>query len=88
NHSKAHVAEEIRLYSELVTDDSYLVVMDGAQALVSEIPRGNSEWAHANPQAAVREFQAKTDDFERDTTYERFGTTCVPEGFLRRRSKV
>lgn len=84
NHSREHVAREIALYKDLVSVDSYLVVMDGAQALVSDIPRGKPEWAEDNPLAAVRTFLAGTDEFERDATYERFGSTCVPEGFLRR----
>jgi cephalosporin hydroxylase len=86
NHSAAHVAEEIRLYHHLVTPDSYLVVMDGAQALVADIPRGDARWAHDNPLVAVQRFLASCDAFEADRTLERFGTTCVPSGFLRRRS--
>lgn len=84
NHSLEHVAEEIRLYKDLVSVGSYLVVMDGAQALVSDIPRGNPSWAGDNPLLAVRAFLAANDEFERDVTFERFGVTCVPEGFLRR----
>jgi cephalosporin hydroxylase len=85
NHSREHVAQEIALYKDLVTVGSYLVVMDGAQALVSDIPRGRPEWADDNPLAAVRHFLAGNDEFERDATFERFGSTCVPEGFLKRR---
>jgi len=86
NHSAAHVAEEIRLYKDLVTFDSYLVVMDGAQALVSDIPRGDARWAADNPLVAVQRFLAESDEFEPDAQLERFGATCVPNGFLRRRT--
>ncbi|MCQ0988000.1 cephalosporin hydroxylase family protein [Jiella marina] len=86
NHSYAHVAEEIRLYERLVTPGSYLVVMDGAQALVADIPRGKPEWAEDNPLTALREFLASTSEFEPDRHFERFGATCVPDGFLRRRA--
>jgi len=85
NHSAEHVAEEIRLYQHLVTPGSYLVVMDGAQALVADIPRGKPGWARDNPLVAIRRFLAGTDEFERDASFERFGATCAPEGFLRRR---
>lgn len=84
NHSRDHVAQEIALYKDLVSLDSYLVVMDGAQALVSDIPRGKPEWAEDNPLTAVRDFLAGSDEFERDASFERFGSTCVPEGFLKR----
>jgi cephalosporin hydroxylase len=84
NHSRDHVAQEIALYKDIVSLDSYLVVMDGAQALVSDIPRGKPEWAEDNPLTAVRDFLASNDEFERDASFERFGSTCVPEGFLKR----
>jgi len=86
NHSAAHVAEEIRLYKGLVTEGSYLVVMDGAQGLVADIPRGKREWRADNPLAAIREFLSADSAFELDRAPERFGVTSNPCGFLRRRS--
>jgi cephalosporin hydroxylase len=84
NHSAEHVAEEIRLYKDLVTEGSYLIVMDGAQGLVSDIPRGNPGWKVDSPLTAIREFLASNVGFEADRTYERFGVTSTPSGFLRR----
>jgi cephalosporin hydroxylase len=88
NHSAEHVAAEIRHYSPFVTEGSYLVVMDGAQALVSDIPRGNPRWKSDNPLIAIREFLATDDAFERDPRFERFGVTSSPSGFLKRVSKT
>jgi cephalosporin hydroxylase len=59
--------------------------MDGAQALVADIPRGDPGWARDNPLTAIRRFLAESDEFEPDPGFERFGATCVPQGFLRRR---
>jgi cephalosporin hydroxylase len=84
NHSAEHVAEEIRLYKDLVTEGSYLIVMDGAQGLISDIPRGNPGWKVDSPLTAIREFLAKDVDFEPDPKFERFGLTSTPSGFLRR----
>ncbi len=84
NHSAAHVAEEIRLYKNMVTEGSYLVVMDGAQGLVADIPRGNPAWRTDNPLVAIREFLAVDKAFEADRRFERFGVTSVPNGFLKR----
>ena len=84
NHSADHVAEELRLYETLVTTGNYLVVMDGAQGLVSDIPRGKAEWRQDNPLPAIRQFLASCPEFERDDRLERFGATSVPEGFLKR----
>ena len=66
NHSADHVAEEIRQYRELVTEGSYLVVMDGAQGLVHDIPRGDPAWKNDNPLSAIRAFLASDDAFEHD----------------------
>lgn len=84
NHTVAHVVEEIGLYKDLVTEGSYLVVMDGAQGLVSDIPRGNPAWRTDNPLVAIREFLVADRAFEADRSFERFGVTSVPNGFLRR----
>jgi cephalosporin hydroxylase len=84
NHGAAHVAAEIAAYKELVTPESYLVVMDGAQGLVADIPRGDPAWRTDNPLVAIRRFLAADGRFEADRTPERFGMTSVPGGFLRR----
>ena len=49
NHTEAHVTEEINIYSNFVTAGSYLIVHDGAQAFVSDIPRGKLEWRDDHP---------------------------------------
>ena len=85
NHSTDHVYSEILLYSQLVTPSSYLVVMDGAQAQVADIPRGKPEWKVDNPLTAISRFTAETTDFEIDPQYTRMHVTSSPCGFLRRR---
>lgn len=84
NHSTAHVAEEIRLYGPLVSEGSYLVVMDGAQAHVSDIPRGKAEWLQDNPLTAIRQFLADNPDYVMDPHYTRLHVTSNPEGYLRK----
>ena len=87
NHSASHVSREIEMYSRLVTPGSYLVVMDGAQGQVWDIPRGKAEWRDDNPLVAIRRFLQETDDFVVDTHYVRLGVTSNPSGFLRRRER-
>lgn len=84
NHTHAHVAEEMRLYHPLVTPGSYLVVHDGAQAWVSDIPRGKPEWRHDHPLTAIHEFVAAHPDFRIDPRLNRLLITSSPDGFLRR----
>jgi cephalosporin hydroxylase len=85
NHRREHVLREMELYHELVTADSYLVVMDGAQAHVWDIPSGKREWRESNPLQAIEEFLAAHPEFEQDSYYTRTHVTGCPRGFLRRR---
>jgi len=84
NHSKDHVLKELELYSKYVTVGSYLIVQDGAQKWVSDIPRGKAEWFDNNPLAAIDEFLRINDNFEIDESYTRLGITSSPSGYLRR----
>lgn len=78
DHSQAHVAAELKAYSPLVSPGSYLIVEDTSIGLVSrdELP---------GPAQAVKPFLSETDEFEVDSTRERFLITNNPGGYLRRR---
>jgi len=84
NHSKEHVAKEIQLYKDFVSKDSYLVVMDGAQAFMHDLPWGKPEWKEDNPLKAIEEFLAQDKNFEMDPSYNRLKVTSNPKGFLKR----
>lgn len=61
NHSYAHVSEELRLYSPLVSLGSYIVATDGVMRDLTDVPRGNSDWGTDNPSQAALDFaQAST----------------------------
>ena len=61
-----------------------MVVHDGAQEWVWEIPRGKVEWRGNGPLNAIREFLATNSEFCVDPHYTRYGITSSPDGFLRR----
>lgn len=82
NHSYEHVIREMELYSPMVSADSYLVVMDGAQALVWDIPDGKTEWKQDNPLRAIEEFVQSHSEFEIDPRYNRLQITSNPQAFL------
>lgn len=84
NHAAAHVAGEIAAYAPFVTVGSYLVVMDGAQGHVFDIPRGKAEWQADNPLTALDAFVADSDEFEIDPYFTRLHVTSNPRGYLRR----
>jgi cephalosporin hydroxylase len=84
NHATEHVAAELEAYAPLVTPGSYIVAGDGAQAFVSDIPRGKPEWKDDNPLIAIHEFLKRHPEFEIDHQMERFGACQSPDGYLRR----
>lgn len=89
NHSKDHVAKEIELYREMVSPGSYLVVMDGAQAFVWDMPDGKPEWKDDNPLAAIDDFMATPvgqSEFEVDEHFTRLFVTSNPKAYLRRKT--
>lgn len=67
NHSKEHVAKELKAYHELVTPGSYIVVTDGLMQDLHDVPAGRAEWKHDNPVAATEEFLAHHPEFVLET---------------------
>ena len=86
NHSEKHVTKEMQIYGEFVTPGSYLIVHDGAQAYVSDIPRGKSEWEYDHPLISIHKFMRSTKNYEIDSYMTRFGQTSSPEGWLKRKN--
>jgi len=84
NHSKEHVLHELKLYKDFVTAGNYLVVMDGIQKYVWDIPSGKNEWKEDNPLDAIEVFLENNKDFVIDNHYERLKVTANPKGFLRK----
>ena len=84
NHTEKHVTEEINIYSNFVTEGSYLIVHDGAQAFVSDIPRGKLEWRDDHPLNSIHKFVKNNDNFEIDKNMTRFGQTSSPDGWLKK----
>lgn len=79
DHRRGHVREELRLYGELVTPGSYMVVEDtnvnGRPVLRAYGP---------GPAEAVAEFLASDSRFEVDASREKFYMTFNPGGYLKR----
>ena len=83
DHRKDPVLRDLRLYADLVTVGSYLIVEDG---VVDVFDRRHSKlgWDKPGPLAAAREFLEEDDRFEIDQERERYLITYSPGGFLRR----
>ena len=78
DHSKEHVLNELRLYSEMVTVGCYLVVED------MHLNGNPVQFGDGDPAAAVREFLASNSNFEPDRSREKFGVSWNRGGWLKR----
>ena len=90
-HTKEHVLEELKLYGQLVSPGSYLVVADGIMRDLAGAPRSSTDWSWNNPAAAIDEFLAANDVFVRDEpppvfdeSHVRTAVTYFGGGWLRR----
>jgi cephalosporin hydroxylase len=91
NHTKQHVLEELRAYSELVSVGSYIVACDGIMEDLVGTPRSGEDWSWNNPRAAVKEFVNENRNFVTEEPEFLFNegiiterVTYWPEGFLLR----
>ena len=85
NHSHEHVLKELELYSPLVHEGSYVVVMD---TVVEDMPPDffpDRPWGRGNsPKTAVHAFLSQNDRFEVDHEIEnKLLITVAPHGYLR-----
>jgi cephalosporin hydroxylase len=83
-HSHAHVQEELRIYSPLVTKGSYLVVFDTVVEDMPEEMFPDRPWGKGNnPKTAVWDFLKTNDRFEIDKEIEnKLLITVAPDGYL------
>jgi cephalosporin hydroxylase len=86
NHTHAHVARELELYSPLVAKGSYLVVFD---TVVEDLPAKTvigKAWGRGdNPKTAVKEFLRAHKNFVVDKDMDsKLLITAAPGGFLKR----
>ena len=91
NHTKQHVLEELRTYSDLVSVGSYIVAADGIMEALAGASRTSPDWAWNNPKAAAEEFVRTYPHFAMEEPGFLFNEGTVtqritywPSGFLRR----
>ena len=86
NHTHEHVLEELKLYSQFVSKESYIVAFD---TIVEDMPNTffiDRPWSKGNnPKTAVWEFLDKNDSFKIDETIQnKLLVTVAPDGYLKR----
>jgi cephalosporin hydroxylase len=75
DHAAEVVIEDLRNYAQFVAVGAYLIVEDGVRDFLAGLP---------GPVMAVEQFLRETNDFEIDSSRERYLFTYNPRGFLRR----
>ncbi len=79
DHSKRHVLDELRTYSQFVGEGSYIIVEDtnvNGHPVLPEFGPG--------PMEAIQDFLKENKDFAVDGSKEKFYMTFNPKGYLRR----
>jgi cephalosporin hydroxylase len=86
NHTHEHVLAELKLYSPLVTRDSYMVVFDTIVEDMADDHFGDRPWGKGdNPKTAVWEFLKTHNEFEIDKRIQdKLLITVAPDGYLKR----
>ena len=91
NHTKQHVLDELHVYSNMISLDSYIVVQDGIMEHLVGAPRSSTDWSWNNPKAAAEEFVKNHDNFIIDEPEFIFNEGAIservtywPNAFLRR----
>lgn len=87
NHSHDHVLEELISYSELVTENSYIVVFDTIIEDMKSEAFSDRPWdVGNNPKTAVYKFLETNDQFEIDRDIDaKLQISVAPNGFLRKK---
>lgn len=81
DHTKAHVLQELLIYSKFVSPGSYIIVEDtniGGHPVKSN--------CYPGPMEAVKQFLKITSDFSIDKDREKFFLTFNPNGYLQKHS--
>lgn len=90
NHTHNHVLEELHLYSDFVSKDSYMIVFDTIVEQLNDNIAKDRPWAKGNnPMTAVEEFLSTSNNINKqfviDTDIQNtILLTVAPNGYLRR----
>jgi cephalosporin hydroxylase len=85
DHTHAHVARELEVYSPLVKSGSYLIVMDTSIELLPEGHIKDRSWGKGNnPMTAVHAFVKQNDRFVIDAAiHDKLLITVAYDGYLK-----
>jgi cephalosporin hydroxylase len=90
DHSRRHVAAELKAYAPMVSPNSYIVATDGIMRDLVGAPEVPPSWAEDNPSVAAEAFAAARSDFVLESPPRAFAETKLapltywPSAYLRR----
>ena len=87
NHTHEHVLNELNLYSQLVSKNSYCIVFD---TIINEMPNNfypDRDWNNSNnPMTAIKEFLKSNKNFEIDKKIDhKLMVSMAKNGFLKKK---
>ncbi|MBY6907540.1 hydroxylase, partial [Clostridium botulinum] len=78
-HTRDHVYNELKMYSELVSKEFYIVVQDGIMEDLYDVPRGQKSWKEDNPVQSVCDFLKENDEFVLETPKRIFNESSLKQ---------
>jgi cephalosporin hydroxylase len=86
NHTEEHVLEELKLYSDIVSKNSYIIVQDTGISHMPEKFNINRPWSKKkNPHTAVKKFLELNKNFKiNEYWYKKIIFSSSPDGFLKK----
>lgn len=86
DHSEKHVIEELNIYSEIVSKNSFLIVCDTIINFIKPNKERKRDWNKSNnPFTAIKKFMKKNKKFIFDEKYNyKLLTSCNFQGFLKK----
>lgn len=84
NHTYEHVYQELNLYKDFVTNNSYFVVFDTFMPKLDKLKGAARDVKINNPLRAVEKFLSENKNFIIDKDYNKFFVSSAPNGFLKK----
>lgn len=84
SHARAHVLQELELYSKIVTVGSYLLCCDSSWKYCADSPIAGKDWGWNNPHEAIMAFIKENDSFIVDEELNWHKETYFHDGYLKR----
>jgi cephalosporin hydroxylase len=84
NHLYQHVYDELNIYKDFVSKNSYIVVFDTFMPLLDGLEGAAPDVKENNPMRAIEQLLKEDKNFTIDTNYNKYFVSSCPNGFLKK----